>query len=196
VDYYRAALKEVLEDLDAAQVPQDLREVAFTLGMKALLGGSSSPLLQTTSQPPLPQLNVPARGTAPTADSPGALLASRLGVTYEDVSEVFSFSEKGPELIVGSSKIPAQAAAAAKELAILIAAARQGTALEEWTAFSDIRDALAQYGRLDSNNFATTMKELDAVFSFRSPSPRKREVKLNRPGWERATALVTRLVEG
>lgn len=195
MDYYRAALKEILEDLDAANVPPDLREVAFTLGMNVLLGTTSSPPAQTE---PLPvrQLDAPALGTAPTGDSPAAKLAARLAVSYDDITEVFGFGEKGPELIVGSGKIPTQAAAAAKDIAILIAAARQGTALEEWTAFSDIRDACSQYGRLDSNNFATTMKELDAYFSFRSPSPRRREVKLNRPGWEKAAASVRRLVEG
>lgn len=195
MDYYRAALKEILEDLDAANVPPDLREVAFTLGMNVVLGTTSSPPAQTE---PLSvrQVDAPTLGTAPTGDSPAAMLAARLGVSYEDITEVFSFGEKGPELIVGSGKIPPQAAAAAKDIAILIAAARQGIALEEWTAFSDIRDACSQYGRLDSNNFATTMKELDPYFSFRSPSPRRREVKLNRPGWEKAAASVKRLVEG
>lgn len=191
----RAALIQVLEDLEAAKVPEDLREVAFTLGMKSLLGEPSSLAVQTT-QPPAQQLNVPALATAPTGDDPAAVLASRLSVSYEDITEVFGFSEKGPELIVGSGRLPTQASTAAKEIAILIAAARQGIALEEWTAFADIRDACVQYGRLDTNNFATTMKELDPFFSFRSPSPRKREVKLNRPGWERASALVARLVEG
>lgn len=193
---YRDVLIKVLEDLDAAKVPDGLREVAFTIGIETLIGGPSSLPPQTTQAPSL-DLTIPARGTAPAGDSPGALLASRLGVSYADVTDVFNFGgDQDPELVVGSGKLPPQDAAATKEIAVLIAAARQGTGREEWTPFSEIRSTCAQYGRLDTNNFASTMKELETYFSFRSPSPRKREVKLNRPGWERATALVTRLVEG
>jgi hypothetical protein len=194
---YREILIKVLEDLDAAEVPEDLREVAFTIGINTLLGA--------TPQAPAPQqpagsssrpdeVTFPAQGTAPTADSPGAQLSARLGVPYEDVIEVFNFGDKGPELVIGSGRLPSQVAAATKEIAVLIAAARQGIGLEEWTAFGDIRDVCATYGRLDSANFASTMKELESYFGFRSPSPRKREVKLNRPGWERASELVMRLV--
>lgn len=192
---FRDALMMTLADLEAAKVPDDLREVAFTLGMKARVEGSPLPPPQSPAGSP-EQLVLPARGTAPTADSAGAQLASRLSASYEDVIEVFNFGEQGPELVVGSGKLPVQAAAATKEIAILIAAARQGTAMEEWTPFSEIRAACAQYGRLDSANFAGTMKELESFFSFRSPSPRKREVKLNRPGWERAADLVRHLVAG
>jgi hypothetical protein len=190
---YRDVLIKVLDDLEAAKVPDDLREVAFTLGMKMLIGSPLSQPVQTSQTPPL-ALTFPAKGTPPTADSPGALLSARLGVPYEDIIEVFNFSDSGPELVVGSGKLPGATAAATKEIAILVAAARQGIALEEWTSFSSIREACQIYNRLDTNNFAGTMKEVEGYFSVRSPSPRKREVKLNRPGWERASELVARLV--
>lgn len=190
---YRDALITVLEDLEAAKVPDDLREVAFTLGLKMLIGAPSSPIAPTSQVPPL-ELPVPAQGTMPTVDSPGGLLACRLGVPYEDIMEVFNFSDNGPELVVGSGKLPPATAAATKQIAILVAAARQGIGLEEWTSFSAIREACRLYNRLDTNNFAGTMKEVEGYFSVRNPSPRKREVKLNRPGWEHASELVARLV--
>lgn len=186
---FREALISVQEDLEAAEVPNDLREIAFRLGMQAFLGGPSSPTAQTA-----PQLNLPALGTP--GDSPGALLSTRLGVPYEDIMEVFNFGDSGPELVVGSGKLPSATSKATKDIAILVSAARQGTGLEEWTAFASIREACQIYNRLDTNNFASTMKEVEGYFSVRSPSPRKREVKLNRPGWERAAELVAQLVSG
>lgn len=191
---YRDVLIKVLADLKAAEVPDDLREVAFTLGVKMLVGGPSSPSVQTSLLAPPPQLKAPALGTPPTIESPGALLSTRLGIEYEDIVEVFNFAETGPELVIGSGRLPSATAAATKQIAVLVTAARQGIGLEEWTSFASIREACHAYGRLDTNNFASTMKEIEGYFSVRTPSPRKREVKLNRPGWEHASELVAELV--
>lgn len=194
---YRAALISVLEDLEAASVPPELREAAFTRGLEAKLGGAmTAPPQPPTALTPVVGAKIRDSTEVDLPDaSPYAAVAARLGVSVEDGTEVFSFGEAGAELVVGSGKLPSQAASAAKEIAVLVAAARQSNG-EEWTPFSAIRAVCEAYGRLDSTNFATTMKELEDVFSFRSPSRQKREVKLNRPGWERATALVNRLVGG
>jgi len=194
---YRDALIEVLADIEAAKVPDDLRETAFAMGLDLKLGlVKARPTLPAgatvmETQPPSAdgQPKLLASGTGGAA----AALASRLGVSVEDIGEVFDFDGSDPDLIVGTGKLSSGAAAATKEIAVLIAAARQATG-EEWTPFAEIRAVADQYGKLDSANFASTMKELEDYFSFRSPSPRKREVKLNRPGWERASALVATLV--
>jgi hypothetical protein len=198
VTEYRAALIAVLDDLKQADVPAELLEIAFAKGLEFHLGAAPAAMplqqphqvgtptvLQTPGAPPDPAVVAP----------PIEMLARRLSLPLEDVSEVFNFTDTGPELIVASGKLPRAAAAATKDIALLISAARQATG-EEWTPVGAIRDVAETYGRLDSGNFATTLKEMQEVFGFRNASARKREVKLNRPGWERAAQLVQRLVAG
>jgi hypothetical protein len=186
------ALVQTLEDIQKANVPDDLREAAFKTGLTVNLGFEP----RERGEPRL-SISRPKEGT-PDSDeeSPLSKLAARLGLAVEVVGDVYDDADGKIDLIVGSGKLPRHVAAASKDIALLVAAGRQGSEEEEWTPFSDIRQVCGQYGKLDSSNFATTMKEMQDVFGFRSPSARKREVRVNRPGWERAAALVARLASG
>ena len=65
--------------------------------------------------------------------------------------------------------------------------------MEDWTVWDEIRAVAADFKKLDSPNFAKTIREMDEEFNFRKASERKMLVALARPGWERLAAAIRRL---
>ena len=87
-------------------------------------------------------------------------------------------------------------ATATKQIALLIAGARQAAGIDEWTSWDQFRTVCADYKRLDSGNFAKTIREMEDVFRLRKESERKLAVTLARPGWEQFAEESSRVGEG
>lgn len=118
-----------------------------------------------------------------------AAIATRLGISLEAVTDIYF--EDGQELGIGlsTSQLDRAKATATKQLALLLAAGRQGGGYdEEWTPLEKIRTVCADFGKLDDSNFASTIHEMGQMFQIRG-SRRKREVKVKRPGFEEAGRL-------
>jgi hypothetical protein len=94
-----------------------------------------------------------------------------------------------PELKVKSSNLPSQKATGARDIALLVMAARQLGGIDEYTELDVLRDATKDYGRLDSKNFAKHMKALD-----RCTITTNRAKKLTNPGIEEASELAQKYV--
>ncbi|MFL5842808.1 MAG: hypothetical protein ACJ77Z_20365 [Thermoleophilaceae bacterium] len=188
----RDVLTAVLEDVKEAEVPDDLREVAFSK-MFDLRAGTVTP-----AAPPAggggagaPQTTV-ISGSEDHGD-PLAAIAAKAGVSRESAAEVFTVHDGKVDLIVPAGKLSAEDARGTKEIALLIAGARQAGGLEEWTSWDTIRAVCGEFKRLDSANFAKTMRSMEDTFNYRKESDRKWLVKLARPGWEHFAVAVKRL---
>lgn len=194
MDPQHQVLVDALRDVEEADVPEDLREVAFSKVFDLRAGTVSLP--QASAAPTAPAQSAstvgPAQGPAAPAD-PLARIAARLGLDRQTVGEVFSAREDGLELIVPAGRLSARTATATKEIALLIAGGRQAAGVEEWTSWDEIRRWCSEFKRLDGGNFAKTIREMEDVFNFRRESERKHQVRLARPGWERLTDAVRRL---
>jgi hypothetical protein len=109
---------------------------------------------------------------------------------------VYHFDSGDIKLIVASTKLLSDKRAATRQIAVLIAAGRQGSGIDaSWTDSKVIREACGDLGKLDSPNFANTLNSMGDVFSFQGKG-QVRKVKVIRPGYERATALITELTGG
>jgi hypothetical protein len=194
----REVLEAALKDVQDAGIPDDLRPVALwkaidlRAGIRAVApaAAGSPATARGGSAPHLAAAMPDAEAT------PGDVLASigqRLGLDRATVEEVFTVQGGEPELIVPVGKLPAKVAAATKEIAVLMAGGRQAAGVEEWTSWDIIRAVCVDYKRIDSPNFAKTIREMGDVFNFRKDSQRKLSVKLSRPGWDRLTEAVRRL---
>jgi hypothetical protein len=182
-------MMEVVKAIEEANVPDDLRVIAFEKTFDALIGtetpgGGSEPGTEVARRG-----NVESTTTA--VPSLGAV-ASRLGLEPELVSEIFYIAGDSVGLAVASSKLDPKKAAATQQIALLIAAGRQASGLEEWTHINWIRDACRDYGRFDVANFASTIKRMGGLFGFRGRA-RQLEVRLTRPGFEQAAELARQL---
>jgi hypothetical protein len=183
----REVLVEVLKDVEEANVPDDLREIAFSKTFDLRAGTAAA-----NSAAPSPPGTKTSRTLTGDTD-PLANIAARYGIDATTVAEVYAIENGKLELIVPLSKLPKASATGTKEIALLIAGGRQAGGIEEWTSWEEIRDACVEFKKYDAGNFAKTMHEMDDVFNQRRHSERKYLVKLARPGWDRLGEAIRRL---
>lgn len=190
-------VKDLLTDAKTmvieADLPEEFRVPAFVKAVEMLWaerreaagGGTAGPAVVANGAP-APMLPVPV------ADGPLAKIAARLRLGPEVVDQVFHVEDDRLDIVVTGSRLDPAKSRATKQLAMLVAAGRQGAELEEWTDADQVRHFATEFRRYDSANFATTLKEMDDVMLIRQAN-RRIVMKLSRPGWEAASALVRRL---
>lgn len=173
-------VKETIRLLNEYKVPDELRAVAFTKVFDALQG-------TTPGWRPAGQIQ---------SDDLLERVAVRLGTSPETVMGVFYEENGGLSLGISSSKLDSSAARATKQIALVLAAGRQAAGLDEdWTSVDTIRDVCRDFKKLDVNNFAGTITEMDDVFNFRGKG-KQRAVRVAKPGWAKAKQVVESLATG
>ncbi len=176
-----ARLEEALRVIDAVKVPADLRPAALGCVFVALGAEGGS----------IPAPAGVRSGGAP-SDVPEAMtgLATKLGLPAEVLEQVYVVEEGQIELVVPASRLDQAKSKATEQIALLVAAGRQASALDDsWTSVDHIRSMCEHYRRHDQGNFASTIKAMDEVFVIRGTG-RDRKVKMSAPGWQRAKDLV------
>jgi hypothetical protein len=190
VDPIIEILVSALNDVEESNVPDELREVAFAkaidLRSRSITGIDGH---NTTFGNAAEENNVSGGNSLDR-------IAARLVMKRAEIEDVYHESDSGEiELIVGAGKLSATSSAATREIALLLTAGRQGSGKEEWTPIDAVRKACEDYRKLDGPNFSTTIRGMEDVFTFRGTT-RKRELRVARPGWERAAQLVRELLGG
>jgi hypothetical protein len=181
-------MKEAAKAVEQAGIPDDLRVAAFEKGFEALIGHDvSSGSVQTEES-----VGRPPVSPVPTNAASVAAIADRLGIEQWLAEEIYEVEDNGPGLIIAPSKFNPKKAAATQEIALLLAAGRQASGWEEWTSVAPIRNAARDYAKFDPANFATTIRRMGDVFSFRGKA-RQLEVRVTRPGYEQASRLAREL---
>jgi hypothetical protein len=186
----KAILAEAAKAVDDAKIPDSLRQSAFEKAVDLLAAskGAGEVGERTPS----------GGGAAPTPVTiidDGTLLskvATKLKVSPETVGEVLHEKDGRFDVIVPPAKLAAGKAPGMKQLALVVAAARQGAELDDFTDMEHIRHFAVEFNKYDSANFATDLKDLEDELRFRKEG-RKIFVKLTRVGWERAAALIRQL---
>jgi hypothetical protein len=190
----REVLVATLEDVSQADTPDALLQIAFskTFDMHA---GLSGPAVQTVVAAGGP--SAATRGALTTAEFVSgdllAAIAAKAGTDRDTVAEVFDERNGELELIIGAGKLAASVSAGTKDIALLVAGGRQAAGIEEWTSLDVVREVCAEFKKLDSGNFAKTIKAMTNEFNVRKESERKTVVRVSRPGWDAFSALVVRL---
>jgi hypothetical protein len=176
--------------VDAADVPDDLRPVAFGKAVDLIVGISPGHDALAPVEP-RERLKKRDQGPAPSGD-PLEKIATKFGIEMVVVDEAFEAEDGTPKLTVPRQKLAKSANAATKEIALLVAAARQAAEIETWTDSQTIREAVEGYGKFNSPNFAASISELDDDFSF-TGKRKSRRVKVRRDGFASAGALTKKL---
>jgi hypothetical protein len=176
----RELLGEAQAAVDESGIANDLRTVAFSKAIDLLVRESFA---GASEAPP----DVGGGG------DPLRLISQRLDIDLEVAQAVYSVKDGDLEIVVGTRLLAPRAAAATKELALLVAGGRQAGGFDdEWTDVGHIRRWAETYKRLDSPNFSSAIKEMEHLFSVRG-TPRKREVRMTMPAWDETSRLVRRL---
>jgi hypothetical protein len=175
--------------LKECHVPEDLRGVAFGRVFDALIVKESGSDIASKPAGPAPP---------PTNETDGALerFSSRIKASLPSVQKVFYEDDGSLVLGIASSRLEKSVAAATKQIALLVAVARQAIGTDDgWTSVDVIREICRDFKKLDANNFAATITEMDDVFIFRGKG-KQRAVRVAEPGWTKAGQTVESLGGG
>ena len=184
-------LAEVLGIIKEMDIPEDLRPTALQL-LWAGLSPAPTAVPSTSPEPAAVPSTSPEEATSSKALQ---ALGTRLGVSDLDrLADLYATTEDGMlEVKVPTTKLPAEKAASTTKLVLLTCAGRQATG-EPVTPSATLKAVCEQYGKLDSPNFAKTLKKADHLWIV-GGSRLKKTYKLRNPGWEEAKELVKQLAD-
>ena len=184
-------LRDAADAVSAAGLPDAFEAVAFGKAVDLIAGAAGPAGTVASGRDGSRDLTTGRVGAVGTSDDKLLSIANALGIDPEVVRETYHLEDEEIGLSITSSQLDSQVGRAAQEIALLVAAARQGSGDEEWTATASIRAVADDYGRLN-RHFAESIDDMGDLFSF-SGTGRTRRVKLKRTGFERVAALVQRL---
>jgi len=187
----QAAVEELLAAasaaVDAANIPEDLRPIAFTKALDMLAGATSAP--------------APGGGGGEGSDKVVLSddermnkIATKVGADATKLPYVYDLDEEDVAFSIQRSKLSSTDAAATREVALLYCAARQALGLDTQTKIELIRTRVEDMGVYDGKNFSTHLKSITGVTVKGKDSAR--EYKVTAPGFEEAGKLITRLTGG
>ena len=176
-------LRAAAEAVERAGIPDDLRVMAFSKAVDAMTdaGGRESAR--------------GGEGPGASARDEGSLLAviaKELGLTLDEISEIFRIDEGEVVLEFPGSYLPDSLKHAQQNIALLLSVGRQVSGSEEVTEFAAIRQACDTYGVKDGN-FSTNMKAMDGVLSRRQGG---KAAKVRKAGFTQATQLIREFLNG
>jgi hypothetical protein len=180
-------LRQAVAAVEASGVEPGLRSAAFERAIDLLTRDRSETPLDAPSG---------RADRAPAADGspsdPLSLIAIKLGLEREVVEEVFAVEGSDLTLTVSRGRLDARKAAGTKQIALLLAAARQSAAFEEWTEGALVRQVADDYGKYDGSNFAATLGEMGDFFAM-TGSGQRAKLKVRRAGFDAARELIASL---
>jgi hypothetical protein len=179
-DEVKDILRQAADIVAAAQIPDDLRAVALGKAVDLLAGESRGAAPKRES------------GSAEGTDDLLERIATKLGLEVELVEETFEVQDDQVQLTIPRAKLDSTKTGGAKQIAVLVAAARQAAGVEDKTSVDVIRLVADEYGKYDSANFSTSLHEQGDYYNITGPT-RARELKVKRAGFDEAAALLKRL---
>jgi hypothetical protein len=193
----RSAARSAVDDVDSLGVSSADRPVVLGLILACRLGLTTSvPSATPFEKPDQPGTSAPPLKAVESV--PDGDLVSKIAATLKIDREVAEmvYDVKDGELgyVISARRLASDKAGATRQLATIVAAGRQCAGLEEWTSVGVVREAVNDYGKLDSANFASYVGKLDKdnAFLLRGKGA-NREIKITRSGLEPIAELLTSL---
>jgi hypothetical protein len=186
-DQLAESLRKAIAAVAAADVPDDLREVAFAKSIEYLLPEKES------SSPPGGR-TTPPRNPPPAGEGLAAI-ASKLDVQTDEAERVYELDGDTLHLVIGKKSLPTSKKASVQELAYLVAAGRQAAGLDETTTAETLRTVCEDFDVFDGN-FAKSLTQVSGEGLRMSGPARDRAIKVNKAGYEKAGEIVKRLAAG
>lgn len=171
------SMQDAYEIVTESGIPEELHRIAFQWTLENLT------------------VSAPSRATSNSEESATDFsvcsLAESLGISVEQVEDMFEINEDSVSLTVSSKQLPKSKSQATKEIALLIGMAN-GELFKKSTSYDEVRHAAEYLGCLDKPNFSKHMKQLDSVIKIKG-SGKMTEFTLKQPGREEAAKVAQEL---
>lgn len=176
---FETVLKQALADVEAAEVPADLKEFAFAEAVKHYAARMGS----TEALPARAQSNGETGGVgSPLRRPPGSdifdKVAAETGVSREDLEQVFYMDGDVPAINQPARKLGVNKADRHRAIALLLIGMRHYGLDETEVALDVVRDACVRMSTYDSANFSNYM---GGVSGITLTGPRGKKVLRPRP---------------
>lgn len=179
-------LRRAQKVVDEAKVSDDLRAAAFAKAFDSLAAVDRAPVAAKANPESRP----------PSQSSGGDIfdrISAKLQVDRDLVADIYYENDGDLGISVPSSRLARSTTAGARQLALLVAAGRQASGLDEqWTQSEQLREVCQYFGKFDTGNFGKTLASMDDVFQLKGKGV-SREVRVKQPGFEQAADLVRSL---
>ena len=152
------AAYDAVKELDA---PTEYKLEGYRIILKSMAFGSS---LGTGNGPIAHRDTTTQKEDAPT-DWQSAI-SSKIGITPDQVSEIYHLKDGIVELIVEGKDLPKTNSKATRDIVALLTAGRQAMGTERVTSIDVLRQACEYYRVYDSKNFMKYTKQLGSKFRF------------------------------
>jgi hypothetical protein len=183
-----ALLRRAAEVVVQADLPHDLRPVAFARVLDLQMARAATPATPTAPEPQAPG----PRATTPAARAdPVAALSRELKLDRDLVEQVFDFDGDTVQLTVATSDLARSQRDASGQVAYLMTAALQASGLVESAPIQVIKDACEQCGVLDAPNFSRALAKIKGRGISERGKGKDRSYRINRRGYEIAAEIVT-----
>ncbi|MFD3400999.1 hypothetical protein ACFWUU_10000 [Kribbella sp. NPDC058693] len=185
-------LRTALRAVKDAQVPDDLKEIAFTKAIDILSGAGEMVERSTDKQD---QEGDQGDGTATESDRLKKL-ADALSVPHERIEMIYVEHDGDLQVAADPGRLGNSTHKRAGAVGLLVAAGRQLGGWDEGpTSDNPIRAEIDRLGLYDNTNYSKHMKDLGAWFNINGIG-RSATYKLKYPGREHLKTLAKELSEG
>lgn len=192
-DAVQRLLADALAAVEGAKVTEDLRPIAFTKALDLLAGAAPVPSPAGDGSGG-GSGGSNSRSETFTGDERLTKIGQKTGADVSKLPYVFDVEEDGVTILIKRSKLSNGDAPATRELALLVAAARQAAGYEATTNVETIREAVENMGVYDPKNFSTDLKKITGVTI--KGSGNARELKVTQHAFEEAGKLIARIAGG
>jgi len=192
IDELSQTLQVASAAIERAELAPDLRAAGFAYALE-VLGAGAGPGLVRESPGSAERASGARSADISTKNNRLPDIAARLGLPSEAVELIYEDDGQEIRLIVPRALLPdpTRRAASMRQVSLLAAVGRQAAQLEEYTAYSLMREECVDLKVLDAPNFATEIAKL----SFRVRGGRNsREAKANRHHYADAAELITSII--
>ncbi|RPA58536.1 hypothetical protein EF294_15315 [Gordonia oryzae] len=156
-------LEKALAAVTVAQIPDDLREIAFSRAIDLYASGSvpsAQPAATSPASSATPESDQPKAST-PNGNTGFYIAASKAtGVSESRLEELIDIHERTPLVALRSSDLPSNAAKAQKIVGLLILVARHFYFDETETALSEVLEECKRL-KCEDSNFKRNISRID-----------------------------------
>jgi hypothetical protein len=122
-------------------------------------------------------------------------IADALGMTIDEIAEIYYFDGENLKLLVGRKQLPSSASSGTQHIAALVAAGRQAMGLDEnGTEFELIKPVLKTHNVFNTKNWTTYIKQLGSKFIY-DGSGKKQTIKLTNKAYDVVAEIARTYVE-
>lgn len=192
---YAALATEAYAAVKDLEAGDEYKLASYKIILSSLIGGHLQ-VHTKTGQAGEPAKTNPPKGTTPQGNSDWtSKIAEALGMTVDQIAEIYYFDGENLKLLVARKQLPSSASSSTQHLAALVAAGRQAMELDEnGTEFELIKPVLKAHNVFNPKNWTTYVKQLGSKFIY-DGTGKQQTIKLTNKAYDVVADIARTYVE-